>query len=58
MVTLVYPMKKENYSPVKILNYLRDRSQKFVGENKPYPNETQLVNDALRKFLEKMESRK
>lgn len=51
-------MKKENYSAVKILNYLRDRSDKFVGENKPYPNQTQLINDALRKFLDNMEKKK
>jgi len=46
-------MNKNNNlsSAVKMLNYLKKESSKFVGKSKPFPSLSQLVNAAVREYL-------
>ena len=48
----------ENTSkPVKVLTYLETQADKFIGAGRPYPNFSQLVNQALREHIEKLEKK-
>jgi len=40
---------------VKILVYLKTRSEPFIGSNKPHPNFSRLVNHAVYKYLDELE---
>lgn len=42
---------KDSSSTVKMLNYLKKESSKFVGRDKPFPSLSQLVNTAVREYL-------
>ena len=41
---------------VKILIYLKTRSEPFIGSNKPQPNFSRLVNHAVSKYLDELEA--
>jgi hypothetical protein len=45
-------MEKGNVrsSSVKMLDYLKAESKKFIGKDRPFPNLSQLVNAAVRSY--------
>ena len=47
-----------NFHTTKIRKYDKERSSKFIGESKPFPNLQSLVSQAVSEKLDKLEAMK